>query len=595
MENTIENILNMESFVGEDGKDYIKITKEILTPRKTYLKGTITGKYRGTRLTSFSSYEDLFDFEIYEADVNCNSKEDVRKNSPFVFPNDFKDINVKKITGKIFPKEKLPSTLPVQMLSEGKSFGVNLLEPKLYEFEIIRKLHQTEGDEVFGSFNAYVTGYIFDYESEIIEEIKDQPFISVIDEDEGENNDLKVNNKVCESSKVPTGKTNRKGDYIRTEYRCKHHNDTVWGDYIYKPEKPIIETGGGCFSSIFSILLLIIGLFLIIKFLPGLLYLIGFFIIIALISFLEPVLRWVFRILGPLLFFAFIGSLIYNFSNSGGNRNFSPIPSSTDVPREITPVIEPLPVVDDGTDNFNPIDTTQVVQQNNDSLITRYRQWKDYNGKVYEGTYQIKLSDFRKSSLFKNNLGLNDQNKRNYDQIIHSLKEYDKPKLNGLYRMFDSIQNTNQLNKNQFAEMVVTFVQDIRYALVLSDGCDPSLYNDRFTRNYLLNNEGFCDGNQRFGINTPIEFMTNLKGDCDTRTLLLYTILSHYNYDVAVMSSEFYGHSILGINLPYNGLAYNYKNQKYVLWETTALGSKPGVISNDISNINYWRISLKSK
>ena len=244
---------------------------------------------------------------------------------------------------------------------------------------------------------------------------------------------------------------------------------------------------------------------------------------------------------------------------------------------------------------MNPTDSTQIVQEKNDSIINRYRQWKDYNGKVYEGTYQIKLSDFRKASFFKNNLGLNDQSIRNYDQIIHNLKEYDKSKLNGLYQMFDSIQKSNQLNKNQFAEMVVTFVQDIRYALVLSDGCDPSLYNDRFTRDYLLNNKGFCDGNQRFGINTPVEFMTNLKGDCDTRTLLLYTILSRYNYDVAVMSSEFYGHSILGINLPYNGLSYNYKNQKYILWETTALGAKPGVISNDISNTNYWRISLKSK
>ena len=37
------------------------------------------------------------------------------------------------------------------------------------------------------------------------------------------------------------------------------------------------------------------------------------------------------------------------------------------------------------------------------------------------------------------------------------------------------------------------------------------------------------------------------------------------------------------------------KNQKYILWETTALGAKPGIISNDISNTNYWRISLKSK
>jgi hypothetical protein len=111
----------------------------------------------------------------------------------------------------------------------------------------------------------------------------------------------------------------------------------------------------------------------------------------------------------------------------------------------------------------------------------------------------------------------------------------------------------------------------------------------------LLSNKGYCDGNQRFGINAPAEFMTNLKGDCDSRSLLLYTIFSHYNYDVALMSSEFYGHSILGINLPINGLSYPYKNQNYVLWETTASGLRPGQISNEMSNINNWRISLKSK
>jgi hypothetical protein len=61
------------------------------------------------------------------------------------------------------------------------------------------------------------------------------------------------------------------------------------------------------------------------------------------------------------------------------------------------------------------------------------------------------------------------------------------------------------------------------------------------------------------------------------------------------MSSEFYGHSILGINLPYNGLVYTTKYQKYILWETTSLGAKPGIISNEISYINNWRISLKSK
>jgi hypothetical protein len=64
---------------------------------------------------------------------------------------------------------------------------------------------------------------------------------------------------------------------------------------------------------------------------------------------------------------------------------------------------------------------------------------------------------------------------------------------------------------------------------------------------------------------------------------------------VAILSSEFYGHSILGINLPINGTAYNYNENRYVMWETTTPNCKPGIISNKISNLNNWRISLKSK
>jgi hypothetical protein len=84
-------------------------------------------------------------------------------------------------------------------------------------------------------------------------------------------------------------------------------------------------------------------------------------------------------------------------------------------------------------------------------------------------------------------------------------------------------------------------------------------------------------------------------GDCDTRTLLLYTILEHYNYDVALMSSEYYSHSILGVNIPVNGTAYYYQNQRYVLWETTSPNLSAGVLPDEISDLNYWRISIKSK
>jgi hypothetical protein len=575
MHDILEKIIKVEPFIGEDGLDYNKVTKEISTPRKTYLKGTITGKYRGDRISNES---DLFDFEIYEAEVLCNSIEDFRKNRPFVFPNDFKNIdNQKKIKGTVFPKEKLPTTLPVAIIANEKSFGVNVLEPQLFEFDIVRKFHQTDIDDVFGTFNAFITGYVFDYEKKIVEVI-DGPIV--------ETDPLEVPEEIpskkpssCQALNIKTGETQTKGNYTRSEYYCKNHNDKTWGNWEYKNND--IGTNQGCFSSIIGIIGLILGVLFLITILPGILYFIGFFIIMFLISILAPYLKWIMRVIGVLLLIGFISSLINTFNQ--GSQRYIPTPVVVDKPRE---VVEERSTI---------IDTTNNQLNKNDTLITRYRIWQDYEGKKYEGSYQLRLSDLKNATYHKNNLPLSQNNIDSYDKIIYSLKENDKNKLNGVYKLFDSINKSNKLSKVKFAEMIVSFIQDIPYALILDKGCDASLYNDTFTRQYLLDPNASCDGNQRFGINTPVEFLASLKGDCDSRTVLLYTIFAHYNYDVAVLSSEFYGHSILGINLPINGTAYNYNENRYVMWETTTPNCKPGIISNKISNLNNWRISLKSK
>lgn len=292
-------------------------------------------------------------------------------------------------------------------------------------------------------------------------------------------------------------------------------------------------------------------------------------------------------ILGILFLFSFLFLLIYSWNN---RKNYNPpIPTYVDSNREKIESIEPI--IDDSIKDNN-IDTLKTI---NDTLIKKFRVWKDYDGNVYEGYSILKKSDIVNSKNFKNNLQISMNNEKQYDRILFDLKENDKEKLNALYKLFDSIGKSNKLNNLKFAEMIVSFVQDIPYVLILEKDCDPNLYADNFTRSYLRANKGKCSGYQKFGINTPIEFLYNLNGDCDTRTLLLYTILSHYNYDVAILSSEFYGHSILGINLPMNGLTFKYQNQNYVLWETTQRNIKPGKISIEISNLNYWRISLKSK
>lgn len=573
----IVNIINEETFTGEDDLIYKKVTYEILTPRKTYLKGIISGKYRGTKIDDDFDKADLFDFEIYEADVISESRDDFRANKPFVFSKDFESIiQKKKIKGQVFPKEKLPACLLVAITANEKTFGVNVLEPQLFEFEIIRKLHQTDGDEIFGSFNAYITGYLIDYESEILEEIV------LINNNEP---DSPITPIVCIPSSIATGKTQIKSNYIRKEYKCKNHNDTVWGnwEYVKKVSNTNIydNTSIGCLNQFFGIVGILLCVVFIIFMLPSILYLFSFFVIILILEYLGPFLKPVIRIIGVLFLIGFIASLINSISRQ--SHTYNPKPLIVDLPKEREPFIEPF------KDN-NSIENTK-----DDSIITRYRIWKDYSGNQYEGKYHIKLNDYKKAHLYKTNIRTSQNSINEYDHIIFSLKEFDKNKYTSLFNLFDSIGKTKKLNKIQFAEMIVTFVQDIPYALILDNECNANLYNDRFTKNYLLNSKGACSGNQRFGINTPVEFLVNLKGDCDTRTLLLYSIFNHYNYDIILLSSEFYGHSIIGLNLPINGTTYNYNNQHYVLWETTAPNAKPGVISNDISNLNNWRISLKSK
>ncbi len=393
---------------------------------------------------------------------------------------------------------------------------------------------------------------------------------------------------VCESSSVKTGKKQHIGNYVQYEYICKHHEDTVWGEKIFQERTTFTGGLSGCFSEFLGLLAILLGLVFILAILPGALYVIGIGLVLIFLNFIAPFLKWVFRILGGLLLIGFTISILNSFLNQSSSYN--PTPKIIDSPRERDAEVKPI--VDNNVADIPLTEQEDVIA---DSIITRFRSWQDYEGNIYEGKYHIKMSDYKNANYYKSNLQSSGSDLRSYDKIVYNLKEHDKNKLYGLYRLFDSIGQSNKLNQLKFAEMVVTFVQDIPYALVLENECNPNLYNDPFIRKYLSSKSADCDSFQKFGINTPVEFLVNLKGDCDTRALLLYTVLAHYNYDVALMSSEQYSHSVLGVNLPVEGLTFKTLNQHYVLWETTSFNAKPGMIPNQIANLNNWRISLKSK
>ncbi|MBS0646257.1 MAG: hypothetical protein JSR97_06665 [Verrucomicrobia bacterium] len=574
-----------EIFIDENGLKYKNINKTREIPRKTYLYGTLHGKYWGEIDTlKEEEYERLrfYDFNIYEAEVKTKS---VNKTCTCITSEksvcdgfhtesegqfDFKPDTT-------FPKEKLPPAIPCTISIKGNSgeYSIVIHEPQVRDVKFSRKLHQDEGTEIFGTIEAEITGYILDF---TIEEYIEREYVV-------DNTGTQVPKPVTGQTKlsetlVPTGNVEYKSGYQRTEYYYSDYKTKYWGKWKYT--RPIkTSSTEGCLSSGLGIIGVIIGIAFLLLLLPRLAFILPFLLIALIFRFIPPgAWTWIFRIIGGFLLIAFIVSLINSLSHS--TRTYIPNPIAQDKPEERKP-------------QYNPVaDTTNntILQ---DTLITHYRNWHDYTGNNYEGKFWIRKSALLNAQNYKSNLSIIENNERNYDEIIFRLKENDKNNLPGVYNLFDSLKAASNLSTSGFAEMIVSFVQDIPYSVVLPNACDPSLYADDFIRNYLLSSDAKCDGYEKFGINTPVEFMATLQGDCDTRTLLIYTFLSHYGYDVALLSSEYYNHSIIGINLPYDGIAYQYNTQRYILWETTAPNIKPGILPNEISNINYWRISLKSK
>ena len=562
IESAIESIEEEEIFLDENGLEFRLIEKTREVPRKTYLKANLKGKYWGQIDDNFSNqfqHSNFFDFNIYEASL----ENAVYSKQPFKLEP---DLNI--------PRERLPKLIHTILEKDGREYEVNLLEPIFADFKLNRRLHQSEGNEVFGTIEAIVSGYVLDF---ILEQYTEKEYLTSTSEPEIIPKDTQP---LITKSLIPTGNVELNGNYKRTEYFYSDFKNTYWGDWKYtKPPTP--PPGEGCFSSLIGLIGIILGVIFLLLVLPQLVFILPFLLILFLLNFIpNSILVWLFRIIGLVLLVWFIVSLIQFFSKS--STTFIPKPNVIETPRESE--TQTTPIIDS---------TTNIAQP--DTLIKHFRTWEDYDGNQYEGYIYTKNSDYIDSKNYKSNLRKTLNTPSEYDEVIYLLKENDKNSLDGVYQLFDSISEKKQFSDLKFAELIVSFVQDIPYALIVPDDCDPRLYDDEFVKEYLSSDNPRCDGFEKFGINTPVEFMSNLYGDCDSRTLLLYTILAHYGFDVALISSEYYSHSIIGINLPISGIAYKYQNQRYVLWETTAPNVKAGVLPEEISNLNYWRISLKSK
>jgi hypothetical protein len=213
-------------------------------------------------------------------------------------------------------------------------------------------------------------------------------------------------------------------------------------------------------------------------------------------------------------------------------------------------------------------------------------QWYDYDNNYYTGTTKVRDNDVFNSMLYKKIIPAN-----SWGDFYRGMYRYDKSKLDLVYPMLDRIWNNNTFNRREFVDVVVSFVQNMEYNVVTMDDCQTSYQKNNAIRQ-LMNSGIKCDGEVYAGVYSPLEFMANFKGDCDSRTVFLYTALKRYNYDVVILNSELYAHSILGVNIASSGKYKYYNGKRYYTWETTNRGWRLGMLPPDYSNINNWDVVL---
>jgi hypothetical protein len=525
--------------------------------RKTFIKGKFKGKFIGTLdvINSDLIHEYFYDIEILEAEIFLN-KDEIRHYNEGEH-DEF--INVMPFI------TSLPYYLKCNLNDNDvkKHYKIHLNDPKirfLKEKDSLIEKVLIEGERAFGDLVGEISGYILHYDTLI------SYFNVWVEEgDEIEPSELK-----CIPTNIRTGKEEKSGNYIRYEYHCQCFKKVYWGNWVQIPEKEPFPWW--VLGLIFWIL---VFLPLVIQGLKFILPIILFGIVVFFIGLFIRFIIVISRLLIYIFSFSYLLFFLFGIFSAFNATKLSPTP-------------KPFYPKDSIVIKKDPITHDTII-------ISHYRKWSDYKHNLYSGALSVYVNEINSSNYFRNFKINNSNNNDEYNQILSKLYMDHNGKLQLLYPMFDSLKKDKNLNDIAFAEAIVSCIQDIPYTLILQDGCNPNLYNDPFIRDYLLNNKGDCLGDIKYGILSPSEFLEQLKGDCDTRTLMLFTILSHYKYDVAILSSELYRHSILAINLPLSGIYKQINGKKYVVWETTTKGFPPGIIPAQISNMRNWEPSLLNK
>lgn len=229
-----------------------------------------------------------------------------------------------------------------------------------------------------------------------------------------------------------------------------------------------------------------------------------------------------------------------------------------------------------------------------DYLIDHEVQWDDFVANNYIGKYTTSTLKFSESNRTHNAWARVRQNEVSnfWGELYEDLSKSDSPKLDSLVRYFQYERKSKALNELETAEMVVSFIQEIPYVLVHDETCSKACAEGGFTAQYHAEGRE-CLPEIVAGVQSPYEFLHNLQGDCDTRSLLGYSILCKMKIPCSIWVSMAYGHSIMGVGLPAQSKNYKKVNgMRHFGVELTARGFRVGMLSSNQTDMDNWTVVL---
>lgn len=229
-----------------------------------------------------------------------------------------------------------------------------------------------------------------------------------------------------------------------------------------------------------------------------------------------------------------------------------------------------------------------------DYLVDHEVEWEDFIDNYYMGKYTTSTLKFAESHRMHNAWASVPQNKVTnfWGEIYEDMSNSDNPKLDSLVRYFQNQRMAKGLSELEAAEMVIAFIQEIPYVLVHDGSCAEACAEGGFISQYHAEGRA-CLPDIVAGVQSPYEFVHNLQGDCDTRSLLGYTILSKMKIPCSIWVSQTFGHSIMGVALPAQSRNYKTLNgMRHFGVELTARGFRVGMMAPEQTDMDNWTVVL---